>query len=134
MAKTEIRVRYEETDQMGVVYYANYLTWFEIGRTELLRDKGYSYSDLEEEGFLLPVVNVECNYHQPANYDDLLTLETNIVKLKRSKIEFEYKVYRQDELLTTAKTVHPFVDQDLKPISLKKEAPKVWKLLKKERK
>ncbi len=133
MAKTEIRVRYEETDQMGVVYYANYLTWFEIGRTELLRDKGYAYNDLEEEGFLLPVVNVECNYHQPARYDDLLTLETNIAKLKRSKIEFEYKIYRQDELLTTAKTVHPFVNQDLKPISLKKEAKEVWELLKKER-
>jgi acyl-CoA thioester hydrolase len=127
----EIRVTYEETDKMGVVYYANYLRWFEIARTELLRQEGLIYRDLEENGILLPVLESHCNYHHPARYDDLVKLVTKIKDLRRAKITFEYEILRleDDKLLATGTTVHPFVNSDFKPISLKKEFPKLWEII-----
>ncbi|OCL27567.1 thioesterase [Orenia metallireducens] len=127
----KIRVTYEETDKMGVVYYANYLRWFEIARTELLRQEGLIYRDLEENGILLPVLESHCNYHHPALYDDLVKLVTKIKDLRRAKITFEYEILRleDDKLLATGTTVHPFVNSDFKPISLKKEFPKLWEII-----
>jgi acyl-CoA thioester hydrolase len=86
---TEVRVRYAETDQMGVVYYANYLVWFEIGRVELLRSLGLAYSDLEKEHeTILPVVEANCRYKAPARYDDRITIETRPSLLRGSVIKF----------------------------------------------
>ncbi|MCK8815792.1 acyl-CoA thioesterase [Natroniella sulfidigena] len=129
----QIRVTYQETDRMGVVYYANYLHWFEIGRTELLRQLGISYKELEERGVVLPVVESHCNYHAPARYDDLVDIYTEVEELKRTKITFNYKIVRaeDEQLLTTGSTVHPFVNHDFKPLSLKKAQPELWSLLQK---
>jgi acyl-CoA thioester hydrolase len=107
----QIRVRYSETDQMGVVYHGNYAQYFEIGRVEWLRNKGISYKWMEENGIMLPVVSLTMNYRKPAHYDELLTLKT-ILKNKTSvKIEFDYELYNENaELLTTGNSILVFVD------------------------
>ncbi|GAB6099261.1 thioesterase family protein [Halanaerocella petrolearia] len=124
--KCQRRVEYHETDQMGVVHHANYLHWFEVARTEYFRDKGCSYKELEEVGVLLPVLEVNCNYHRPAKYDDLVTIIVKIKELKQVKISFEYQVKLEDELLMTGTTTHPFVNQDFKPIPLRKKHSELW--------
>jgi acyl-CoA thioester hydrolase len=120
------RVKYYETDQMGVVHHANYLHWFEETRTEYLREQGMSYKELEENGVILPVVEANCSYHQAAKYDDLVTIGVEVEKLKRVRIEFAYEVKLEDKLLVTGSTVHPFVDEDFKPFALKRKKPEIW--------
>ena len=106
-----IRVRYAETDQMGVVYHGNYAPFFEMGRVEWLRNLGLSYKYLEEVGIMLPVVSLTMNYKKPAFYDDLLTVKTIFKKLSSVKIEFDYEVYNEkNELLTTGYSMLVFVD------------------------
>jgi acyl-CoA thioester hydrolase len=107
-----IRVHYQETDQMGVVYHANYLTYFEIARTEALRSLGKTYRDLEESGCFLVVNKAECSYKRPARYDDLITVRTFIEKATRVKIEHRYEVWRGEELLATGRTTLVAVDRD----------------------
>lgn len=97
--EVQIRVRYKETDQMGVLYHGNYFTYFEVGRTEMLRSRGISYREMEERGEFAVVVKAECSYHRPAKYDDLLTLKTRLKKITRVKIEHEHELYRGSELL-----------------------------------
>lgn len=107
----QIRVRYSETDQMGVVYHGNYAQYFEIGRVEWLRNKGISYKSMEESGIMLPVVSLTMNYKKSARYDDLLTLKTILKKQTAVKIEFDYELYNEEaELLTTGSSVLVFVD------------------------
>ncbi|MFK5878636.1 MAG: thioesterase family protein [Flavobacteriaceae bacterium] len=107
----KIRVRYGETDQMSYVYYGNYAQYFEMGRAEWLRNLGYSYSEMEKDGILLPVLNLNVNYLKPAKYDDLLTLKTILIKKPSVKIEFNFEIYNeQGELLTTAYTKLVFLD------------------------
>ncbi len=123
---TEVRVRYAETDQMGIVYYANYLVWFEIGRVELLRSLGFSYSALEiEHGCILPVVEATCRYRSPARYDDRIQIETRPVLLRGSVLKFGYEVWRKAgegseaggaegrKLLAEGETVHVVCDSRL---------------------
>lgn len=118
--KISIRVRYAETDQMGVVYHGNYAQYFEMGRVEWLRNKGISYKELEESGVMLPVVSLNMNYKKPAYYDDELIVVTKLTFLGGVKIEFAYEIINQKgELLTTAQTVLVFVDMKTKrPISV----------------
>lgn len=115
-----IRVRYAETDQMGVVYHGNYAQYFEMGRVEWLRNKGVSYKELESGGVMLPVVSLNMNYKKPAYYDDELTIVTRLEFLGGVKIEFSYEIINQKgELLTTAQTILVFVDMKTKrPISV----------------
>lgn len=115
-----IRVRYAETDQMGVVYHGNYAQYFEMGRVEWLRNKGVSYKELESGGVMLPVVSLNMNYKKPAYYDDELTVVTRLEFLGGVKIEFSYEIINQKgELLTTAQTILVFVDMKTKrPISV----------------
>ena len=120
------RVKYHETDQMGVAHHANYLHWFEEARTEYLREQGVSYRELEENGVIMPVAEVNCSYHQPAYYDDQVTIITKIKELKRVKVSFEYEVKRGDDLLLTGSSLHPFVDEDFKPLPLKRKKPELW--------
>lgn len=109
--QTHLRVRYSETDQMGVVYHGNYAQYFEIGRVEWLRNKGVSYKSMEESGVMLPVVSLCINYKKPAQYDDNLTLNTTMKKLSNVKIEFDYEIYNEaGQLLTTATSILVFVD------------------------
>ena len=128
---TEVRVRYAETDQMGIVYYANYLVWFEIGRVELLRSLGLAYSQLEiDHDCILPVVNASCRYRSPARYDDLILIETRPSLLRGTVIKFAYRILRkapegeQPTLLAEGETVHVVCDDKLnrKPLPERYEA------------
>src|SRR5438105_3301765 len=96
--ETTIRVRYAETDQMGLLHHANYLVYFEQARTELLRAMGLSYKDMEEQGFFLVVIKVEIRYRKPARYDDLLTIRTRLARMTGAKIEHSYEVLCGDVL------------------------------------
>jgi acyl-CoA thioester hydrolase len=112
MEKTDIRVIYGDTDQMGVVYYANYLRYFESGRNEYLRAKGALYRDLERDlGIVLPVVEAHVEYRRPARYDDLLVLETTLGKIGRASARFDYRLLRDATLLATGHTVHACLDR-----------------------
>lgn len=109
---TEIRVRYCETDAMGFLHHSNYLNYFEIGRTELFRDQGGDYRAMEESGLFFVVVKVTVNYRLPARYDDVLTLKTRIARLTPAKLEHDYEVFRDDEMLAKAHTVLACVDRE----------------------
>ena len=111
MHEIQVRVRYQETDQMRVLYHGNYFTYFEMGRTELLRSHGYTYRALEESGTFGVVVKAECSFHKPARYDDLLTIRTTIKRITRIKIEYEHYVLRDKEHLATGKIVLAFIDK-----------------------
>jgi acyl-CoA thioester hydrolase len=113
----EIRVRYGETDQMRVAYYAHYLNWFEVGRSHLLRELGMSYRRIEREAMFLPVVEAHCRYLKPARYDDLLRVTTKVSKPKGARLLFEYEVHRaeDEQLLATGSTVHVAIDDRGKP-------------------
>ncbi|MGH9560023.1 MAG: acyl-CoA thioesterase, partial [Terracidiphilus sp.] len=117
---TQVRVRYAETDQMGVVYYANYLVWFELGRVEVLRAVGLSYKTLEtDHGCILPVIEARCRYCAPARYDDEILIETRPALLRGTVLKFSYEIYRnanQDAeerklLLAEGETVHVVCDE-----------------------
>src|SRR5256885_14146877 len=96
--ETEVRVRYAETDQMGIAHHANYLVWFETGRSDLCRQKGFSYKEMEEEAdSLLMVAEAYCRYKSPAFYDDLLTIRTRIAEIRSRSIRFAYEVYRRSD-------------------------------------
>ncbi|MDP9037745.1 MAG: acyl-CoA thioesterase [Acidobacteriota bacterium] len=115
--ETRIRVRYAETDQMGVVYHANYLVWFEVGRVELMRQQGLAYKDMErEEGAGIAVVQVDLRYRAPARYDDELVVETRVVLVRGPIIRFAYRVVRLDDatLLCEGETTHVVVGRDMK--------------------
>ncbi|HYB19893.1 MAG TPA: thioesterase family protein [Thermodesulfobacteriota bacterium] len=111
--QTETRVAYAEIDAMGIAYYANYLRWFEVGRTEFMRSLGIAYKEMEEQGTFLPVSEVFCKYQVPARYDDVLIIETSVDFLKRASIQFAYRVLRKSDgiELVTGSTLHAFVDQ-----------------------
>ena len=107
----EVRVRYSETDQMGVVYHGNYIPYFEIGRVEWLRNKGVSYKTMEANGIALPIVSMTLNYKKPARYDELLTVKTKFKSQTSVKIEFDCEIWNEkSELLTTAHFILVFVD------------------------
>ncbi len=111
MVRCELRVIYGDTDQMGVVYYANYLRWFEAGRTEFLRAKGLSYSAFEaREKLVLPVAEAGVSYRSPARYDDLVVVETSLAQARRASARFTYEIRRGPDLLATGFTVHACVD------------------------
>lgn len=107
----QFRVRYGETDQMGVVYHGNYAQYFEIGRTEWLRKIGFSYREMEESGIMLPVISLSINYKKSACYDDLIKVKTKLVKKPTAKIEFDYEIVNENnEILTTGNSVLVFMD------------------------
>ncbi len=107
----QVRVRYSETDQMGVVYHGSYVPYFEMGRVEWLRNKGVSYKSLEETGIAMPIASMTLNYKKPARYDDLLTIKTSLKSYSSVKIEFECEIWNEkEELLTTASFLLVFVD------------------------
>jgi acyl-CoA thioester hydrolase len=113
-------VRYAETDKMGVVYYANYLVWFEVGRTDLLRDAGWSYRDMETDGYALPVIEAHCTYRAPAKYDDDLEVRTTGAMLSPVRVEFTYEIVRpvDNATLVTGRTVHATLDRAGRPCRL----------------
>jgi acyl-CoA thioester hydrolase len=123
VSETRIRVRYAETDQMGIVYYANFFIWFEIGRVELLRQLGFHYKQMEiDDNCHIPVVEANCRYKSPARYDDELLLETSVLAIRRSVLKFGYRLLRQENegttLLAEGETVHVTVDRSFRPVRL----------------
>ena len=113
--KISFRVRYAETDQMGVVYHGNYVQYLEVGRVEWLRVLGVSYKELEKKGVILPVTSLRIDFKKSALYDDLITVETRLKKMPLVKIEFDYKIYNENlEILVDANTVLAFLDAKTK--------------------
>jgi len=108
VAEARLRVRYAETDQMHVVYHSNYVIWFEVGRVELMRSLGYTYRELEQDGYHLPVAEVRCRFKKPALYDDLIIVRARMTQLRSTLIRFGYEVLRESdgELLAEGETVH----------------------------
>ena len=118
-AETTIRVRYAETDQMGVVYYANYLVWMEVGRVELCRACGFNYHDMErEDGILLAVAEANCRYAAPARYDEEVTIRTEIERASNRMVTFAYEMRVGDRKLATGFTRHVFLSRDFRPTRL----------------
>jgi acyl-CoA thioester hydrolase len=116
MVTITLRVIYGDTDQMGVVYYANYLRYFEAARNEFIRAKGLRYRDFEEQyGLVLPVIEAHASYKVPAKYDDLLTVEISLAEAKRASARFDYRILREGTLLATGHTVHACVDLEGRP-------------------
>ena len=116
--RSTVRVRYAETDRMGVVYYANYFVWFEVGRTEWLRETGWSYRDMEADGGVaLPVIEAHCDYRQPARYDDVLEVRTRATLLTLVRVRFDYEIVRtsDDVIAATGHTVHAALDAGGRP-------------------
>ena len=111
-ATTHLRVRYSETDQMGIVYHANYLVWFEVGRSELFRELDLPYTQFEEQGLGLAVIEASCRYRQPSRYDDELAIVTEIDKMSSRTVSFSYRVYREETLLAEGRTIHVFINKD----------------------
>ncbi|WP_028611888.1 acyl-CoA thioesterase [Paenibacillus harenae] len=141
-----LRVRYQETDQMGVVFHGNYVTWFEIGRTEWIRNAGYDYKTIEERGLLLPVVDLQCRYVLPARYDDTVLVCTRIADCSPVRLAFESQVRRvteadwhaglhaeedqlPGELLVEGGTKHVWVNRQWQPARLNKAMPELYGLL-----
>ncbi|MEZ5278184.1 MAG: thioesterase family protein [Opitutaceae bacterium] len=116
VSQAEVRVRYAETDMMGIAYHGNYLPWFEIGRTTLLREQGLPYAELEKLGYRLPVLEVNARYLRPALYDDILTIETNMKYRPFLRIRLDYRILRGDELLATGFTEHAFLNHQNQPV------------------
>jgi len=115
-----VRVRYAETDKMGVVYYANYLVWFEIGRTDWLRDTGWTYSAMEHEGLALPVIEAHCEYKAGARYDDEIEIRTRARLVSAVRIAFDYEAVRtaDGQIVATGYTVHATVNRSGRPTRL----------------
>jgi acyl-CoA thioester hydrolase len=108
----ELRVRYNECDPMGFLHHANYLTYFEIGRTEMLRAGGGNYRKMEADGMLIVVVKAECRYHRPARYDDVLQLVTSLDRVTQAKIEHKYELFRGEERLATGHVTLAVLDRE----------------------
>jgi acyl-CoA thioester hydrolase len=113
-----VRVRFADTDPMGVVYHARYLEWFEAARTELIRHKGISYKEIEEKGLSLPVIEAFCRYRHSVTYDELIRIETRLTDLDRLKLRMEYQVYGEQKptLRVEGYTLHCFTNQQSKPV------------------
>jgi acyl-CoA thioester hydrolase len=114
-SETTIRVRYAETDRMGLLHHANYFVYFELGRTELLRQRGLTYRQVEDGGHYLVIVDIACKFKRPAHYDDLLLLRTSVVKVTHVKIVHSYQLFRDESLLAEGHSTLACVDRDGKP-------------------
>jgi acyl-CoA thioester hydrolase len=120
-SRVQLTVRYAETDMMGIVYHANYLPWFEVGRTTLMRELGLPYRKLEEAGFRLPVLEMSAKFIRPALYDDTIEIVTTLREKPLVRILLEYEALRGGELLATGTTLHAFVDRNGRPVR-----PPLW--------
>jgi len=125
---TRLRVRYAETDKMGIVYYANYFVWFEVARTDLLRELGWSYREMEHAGVSLPVIEARCDYRRPAKYDDEIDVRTEGRMISPIRMQFDYEVVRVEDGVVAAsgRTVHAALDPDGRPCRLPPRVAEVF--------
>lgn len=129
--ETELIVRYAETDQMGIVHHSNYPVWFEAARTDFIRNMGMSYSQIEERGFLLPLIELRCKYKGAARYEDRIIVKTSVKEISYSRITFHYEVFKRDDnvMITSGETMHAWTNKELKPLNMKKYAPDIYELM-----
>lgn len=116
--ETSIRVRYAETDQMGHAYYANYLVWMEVARTDWCRAAGFTYASLEAEGYFLPVVSAAVEYKREIKYDEVITIRARVTEVRRVSMKFEYEFWRGDTLCTTGSTTHVLMGQERRAVTI----------------
>lgn len=134
-SQTEITVRYAETDCMGVVHHAVYPVWYEIARTDYIKNLGMSYSDMEKNGVMLPVTGISCNYKLPARYDDTLIITAKVTRFTPARIEFYYSVTKKgdSQVLSEGTSSHAFVDaESFRPLNFKKAMPEFYARMEKE--
>ncbi len=125
ISEKQIDVRYAETDQMGVVYHANYIIWMEVGRTQLIQDLGFDYTEMEKEGYIVPVIDLSVQYKKPARYGDTVTVRTWVEEHGRLRTTYGYEVVLPDgELAATGTTEHVMLNDKGRPVSLKRHFPK----------
>ncbi|MCL1630612.1 acyl-CoA thioesterase [Sporolactobacillus sp. CPB3-1] len=128
---TKIAVRYNETDKMGIVHHSQYVIYFEIARTQFVRQAGIPYRKIEEDGLMMPVLGVEVHYHSPAYYDDSLIVETSIASYDSIKMTFNYKIFRESDhcLLADGSSMHCWTDANLRPVSIRRKNPQLHSLI-----
>lgn len=133
ISKSIVNVRYAETDRMGIVHHSVYPIWYELARTDLSKLAGFPYSKMEEEGLMLPLIEVNCKYYSPAYYDDELVVTATVSKLTPARIVFYYEVFRKDQEkpINTGCTVHAIVNKDMRPVNTKKIFPEIYKAMEK---
>ncbi len=132
ISTTKVNVRYAETDQMGIVHHSVYPIWYELARTNLSKELGFSYKDMEKIGLMTPLVGLNCKYIHPACYDDTLDVTARISKLTPARIEFYYEVLKNGELINIGTTTHAFVGgKDLNIVNAKKSFPEIYFLMEK---
>ena len=133
ISKSIVNVRYAETDRMGIVHHSVYPIWYELARTDLSKQAGFPYSQMEAEGIMLPLVELNSKYYSSAYYDDELTVTATVSKLTPVRIVFYYEVFRKisDKPINTGYTVHAIVNNDMKPINSKKLYPKIYEAMEK---
>lgn len=124
--ETDIRVRYQETDNMGVVYYGNYFTWFEVARTEYFRSMGLVYREMEAKGIYFMVASASCQYKSPVRYDDMVKIRTWVSDIKSSSMKFEYSLHVGDKLTATGESVHVFTNEAGRPVRIPEEVKKLF--------
>lgn len=131
VSHSPIVVRYCETDQMGVAWHGNYIQWYEVGRTDWLREQGTTYLSLEQSGLLLPVLRIDCHYMKASRYDDVLDVETRLAEYNGLRLVFSYTVRRSGEavILAQGESEHVFSRPNLRPLRLQKSAPALHRLL-----
>ena len=129
---TELRVRYAETDQMGIAYHGNYFPWFEEARTNLLMAAGYTYRELEERGLYFPLIECSCRYRAPARYFDRIVVRSRMEQVRGAQFSIAYQVFRQQDgmLLAEGRTAHAFVGRDFRPVNMLRYMPEVYEAMK----
>lgn len=129
--ETKFNVRYSETDQMKIVHHSNYAIWFEAGRSDFLKSSGISVSDIEDEGILLPLYEMNCQFKKPAKFEDEILVLTGLKSLSCARVIFTYKVYQVNTnvLLATGETMHAWTNKFLEPVNAKKKIPEVYGIL-----
>lgn len=133
MAVTQLTARYHETDQMGIIHHGTYINWFEVGRTDCIREFGVSYQDIEKKGILLPVIGVNVSYNISAKYEDVVLVYTHVKAYNSIRLNFHYDVRRKEDdvLLVEGETKHCWTNNDMKPVSLKKQWPAMHEIIEK---
>lgn len=127
-----LTVRYAETDRMGIVHHSNYPVWFEVGRTEFIRQNGFSYSDIEKSGILLPLLELKCKFINSSTYEDKIIVRTSIKGYTKTRLNFFYEVFKESDMknpITTGETVHVWTNSELRPINLQKHNRTIYDII-----
>lgn len=131
---TPLTVRYCETDRMGIVHHSNYPVWYEVGRTEYIKNSGIAYSSIESKGILLPLLELKCKYISSSTYEDKIIVRTSIKSYSKTRLNFYYEVFKEQDMqkpINIGETVHVWTNGDLKPLNLQKHFPELYSLISK---